>query len=365
MDEAPLRPPIGLCLAGGGFPGAFFEFGAVAALDAALTGWSPVRSRVIVGTSCGALVGAVLAMGLDPAEALAALGDRRHPLAPRLRGLSGVPWGEHLRGWGRALGALPADFRRRSGDGVPRWGDLVHDFQERLPAGFFSNAGVGRLVRRAARRQGIEDRFDALPVPLLVTATDLDGGERLVFGPGHDPGPPVSTAVRGSTAIPGYFIPVRIGERDVIDGQIAHPIHLDLAARPEVKAILAVSPLVAYRPGPGERRVRETGTSGVMDQMSRVSAEVKCAPAEAALRRARPDLVTLHFRPEPAEALALIRARFTPRDLARVWKLGFGAAARKLRTDPAATLAVLAPLGVGLDLEALERAGGPPEARIG
>jgi NTE family protein len=358
MGEGSERPPVALCLAGGGFPGAFYEFGAVAALDAALTGWSPVRSRVIVGTSCGAIVGAILALGIDPAEALAALDDRRHPLAPRMSRLQGIPWRAHARGLARALVAYPGDLRPRDGERGLRWREAARNFEERLPAGFFSNAGVGRLVRRAEARRGIADRFDALPAPLLVTATDLDGGGRRVYGTGHDAGPPVSLAVQGSTTIPGYFIPVRIGEHDVIDGQIAHPIHLDLAALPEVKLILAVSPLVAYRPGPGERRVRDAGTSGVMDQMARMSAEVKGGLAEDALRRERPDLRILHLRPSPAEALTLIRARFTPRDLAAVWRLGFGAAARTLRNDAAAPLAPLAPFGVGLDLEALARAEG-------
>ncbi len=352
MTPAHARLPVALALAGGGFPGAFWEFGAVAALEAGLPEWRPEASTRVVGTSCGALVGAVLGLGVRPEEALDALRRPGHPLSPRFRELSAVPWRRHLAGWGRAARAFPAALRGSSEGGRPRLWDAMQDLGREFPAGAFSNEGVERLVARAAERAGRADRFDALPMTLLVTATDLDTGERVVYGPGFD-NAPVSLAVRGSTVIPGWFEPVRIGERDLVDGQIADPVHLDLAAAPPAAAVIVVSPLAVYVRDRGPR-VGGEGAAAVMDQMARISAARKLRGVREALVRERPELRFLEVAPEAEEALTLIRARFRPRDLEVVWKLGFEAARRALRTPAGAAAAAAG--GLGVDPRGLEKA---------
>ena len=62
---------IGLVLGGGGAVGAAYHAGALAALEHDL-GWDPRRADFIVGTSAGALVGALLRLGL-PSSDLAAV----------------------------------------------------------------------------------------------------------------------------------------------------------------------------------------------------------------------------------------------------------------------------------------------------
>ena len=366
------RSPIALCLSGGGFPGAFYEFGAVAALEAALPGWRASRSRVIVGTSCGAVAGALLALGVDPAEALRALSVKDHPLEPRVKELSRLPWGRHARGLGRAARALPRLLRGRTEDRRPGFAGVLYDLQAFLPGGVFSNAGIGRLIERAAQLQGRPDRFEGLLARLLITASDLDSGERAVYGPGHDETAPVSLAVRASTTIPMYFEPVRIGGRHLIDGQIVDPAHLDLAVVEGTRAVLLVSPLVPYQaagasgrreapgeggsrrdeqPGPG---VAQLGVAAVMDQMARISASGKHRATRERVLREHPEVAIHEFHPEPREALDLMRAGFRPESLIATWKLGFAGTARRLRRDAQDLAASLEPLGVKLSLEALE-----------
>jgi NTE family protein len=313
------RLPVSLCLSGGGYAAAMFELGAAAALVGGLRGWSLDRSARVVGTSAGAVVGALLAFGIDPAAIPGELdsGDGAS-LVFRRRDFSRVPWGSHLRS---LLGG-------------------------RLPSGFFTNAGLEALVRRAARRQGIEDRFDALPVPLLIPATDLDSGERTVFGPGPGETTPVSAAVRASGAIPVFFEPARIGERDLIDGQIVDPLHLDLAAPPGVRVVIAVNALTPYRRSPRGIRVRSLGASAVSDQSARVSAAVKLAAARARLARERPEAALLEIAPEPDEAGALLAARFSRRFARDAWEKGFRAATRALGGIPGETRDVLRSLGI-------------------
>ncbi len=356
-ESARPRPPMALALAGGGFPGVFFELGAVAALEAGFPGWRARDCRRMVGTSCGALVGAILGFGLDPAEALTALSDRSHPLAPRFRELSAFPWKAHARGLARALGALPRLVRENAGGGHEGWTGLAQGLQEQFPAGFFSNRGIPELVARAARRAGCRDRFEDLRVPLRITATDVDTGERVVFGGGGAADPPVSAAVGASTAIPGYYVPVRVGERDLMDGQIVDPIHLDLAAEPGVRVVVGVSPLGVYRRGPDRpARIREGGSAAVMDQMARISAAIKLGASRERLARERPEVAVRMVHPRPEDVYFLVRARFEPRSLARAWGMGFAAAAAGLEGDGAEWEALLGPLGFTLDRESLAAA---------
>lgn len=362
--SAETRTRIALCLSGGGFPGAFYEFGAVAALEAALTGWTAANSRVIVGTSCGAVAGAMLALGVDPAEALRALSEKGHPLAPRVKELSRLPWRRHARGIGRAVRAFPSLVHRTPGGRRADFADMVYDLQAHLPGGLFSNVGIGALIERAAALHGRADRFDALLAPLLITASDLDSGERAVYGPGHDESAPVSLAVRASTVIPMYFEPVRIGERHLIDGQIVDPAHMDLAAIPGTESILVVSPLVPYRVKDAGRDagataslapgVADLGVAAIMDQMARISASVKHRATRERVRREHPEIAVHEFHPEPREALDLMRAGFRRESLIETWKLGFAGAARTLHRDAAALSASLAPLGVVVDTAALD-----------
>ena len=166
------RSAIGLALAGGGVGGALYEFGALLALDAALEGWSPVRSDRIVGTSAGGVVGAVVALGVDPEEIRRALEPGvSHPLAFTGRDFRRTPWREYLR----------SGLRRR------------------IPPGAFSNRGLEEFVHRAARVQSRGESFADLLAPLVIPATDLDTGERVIFGAGGDVSVPVGTAI-GSSA---------------------------------------------------------------------------------------------------------------------------------------------------------------------
>ena len=65
-----------------------------------------------------------------------------------------------------------------------------------------------RLVERAQALTGITT-FEQLRVPLAVVATDLNAGKPAVFRSGD-----LTPALLASTAIPGLFPTVRIGDRE-------------------------------------------------------------------------------------------------------------------------------------------------------
>jgi len=291
------RLPVSLALAGGGLSGALFDFGAVCGLEAGLPNWRAVRSERIVGTSAGAVVGAILAFGLDAGDVSAGF-------------------------WNGGRG--PWRFRRRDFYGIP--------WRERgtLLSGAFTNSGLERFVERAAALAGCPDRFDALKTTLLVPATDLDSGDRVVFGPPGADLPSVSRAVRASSAIPATFRPVMVGERAFIDGQLLDPLHLDLAVGPQTRAVFAVSSLVPYRWTGRGPRVEAMSFPAILDQAARVSAAAKLGPSVATFRSRFPEVALFMVEPSPEDIAILLTTGFRQARLKDAWDLGVKAANRML-----------------------------------
>lgn len=171
-------------LSGGGARGAL-QVGALRALLEC-----GERPDVIVGTSIGAWNGAVLA--LDPTlagvEAVADAWRTAHPS----RVLLGM---EPPRGSAQALAAMRAlTAVRRLAAGEPS---------------LYGDAGMRQMVAHL-----LDDiTFEQTAVPLRIIATDITHGTRAIFGTG-----PVAPAVLASSAIPGIFPPVRLGEAVYVDG---------------------------------------------------------------------------------------------------------------------------------------------------
>ncbi len=356
---------LALCLAGGGVSGAFYEFGAVAALEAGIDGWTVAQAPVVVGTSCGSIVGSFLALGIAATEPLtAARTGPKHPLWLNTRDVYRLPLDRHARGWVKALAGLPDSIRGREKGRRDSWLDVVFDMHRKLPSGVFTNEGIARVIGKAARWSGRDGSFAALDMPLRITATDLNEASRAVFGHGHVMDVPVGLAACASTCIPYYMEPVRILGRDYIDGQIWNPIHLDLGVVPATRAVLAVTPLSAYRQtrleatsqAGDEGRLGRAGAAVVLDQSARIAAKVKDEASRAAFRAAHPDIPVFFVEPEPDTVFDLMTAVLRPGNFARYWEIGFRTAARRLlgSRDEAGT--VLGALGMGLDVDGLRSA---------
>jgi NTE family protein len=61
--------------------------------------------------------------------------------------------------------------------------------------------------------------FEDLKTPLAVTATDFITGEGVVFSSGK-----LVEPIRASCAYPGMFLPIRLNDRLLVDGMLAHPV---------------------------------------------------------------------------------------------------------------------------------------------
>jgi len=261
-----------LVLGGGGLLGAMFQIGVLAALDEADRGLT--EFDLVVGTSGGAVVGALLAAGLTPAE----LRSMAPSFAPA--DLSQLCWRSLVAWLVRSPARVLARLREERRHGGLSLHDLITAVLEAAPSGLLSLDPLIEFLARTLDERGFDDRFDALPGQLVVPAIDLDWGERVVFGADHLRSVAVSSAVAASCAIPRLFRPVTIDDRDLIDGGLTDLLNLDLALRPGVSEILAIHAVVApindghkrCLPSPNGRcgRIAEQGFGAVMRQASKI-----------------------------------------------------------------------------------------------
>jgi predicted acylesterase/phospholipase RssA len=81
---------------------------------------------------------------------------------------------------------------------------------------------------------------------LYLAATDLDTCERIVFGALGWDDVPISTAVAASGALPMIYKPVKVKERELVDGGIVSTTNVDIAVEAGAKFVVVVNPLVPY-----------------------------------------------------------------------------------------------------------------------
>jgi hypothetical protein len=124
--------------------------------------------------------------------------------------------------------------------------DVALGLAEGLPSGLYSGSGIQDYMRAVLSDPDRSDEFRLLENELYLAATDLDTCERIVFGADGWDDVPISTAVRASTALPMVYKPVRVRDRELIDGGIVSTTNLDIAVEAGAKFIVVVNPLVPY-----------------------------------------------------------------------------------------------------------------------
>jgi predicted acylesterase/phospholipase RssA len=163
-------------------------------------------------------------------------------------------------------------------------------------------------VRTVLEGGGRSDDFRQLKRELYLTATDLDTCERIVFGqPGFDD-VPISTAVRASTALPMVYQPVRVGDRELVDGGIVSTTNLDLAVEAGARLVVVVNPLVPYvnRSEDGSeprRRVSDMGFPQIGYQTFKLMAHERLHGMATQWEQRYPGVDIILIEPEPTDEL--------------------------------------------------------------
>ena len=87
-----------------------------------------------------------------------------------------------------------------------------------------------------AEKLGLDLQFDALNLPLAVTATDCLRGESVILSEGS-----VLDALIATCAFPGIFHAVKLGERWLLDGGMLNNIPVNLAKVLGAQVVIAVN----------------------------------------------------------------------------------------------------------------------------
>jgi NTE family protein len=238
-----------LVLGGGGLTGGVYEIGALRSLDLLSVRHTVNEFDVYVGTSAGSFVAAALANGVTPEEMMRVIAQQVPTPFPEARVSSllkpnyrefvirGVKFPLRLA---QVLGSLARDAGQVSAV------DVLLGLADALPTGLYSAEGIERYVRHILSGPARTNDFRELRRELYVTATDLDSCERVVFGAEGADGVPISRAVSASSALPMIYKPVRIGDREYIDGGLVSTTNLDIAVERGARFIVVVNPLVPY-----------------------------------------------------------------------------------------------------------------------
>lgn len=312
------RSRTALVLGGGGFTGGVYEIGALRAFDLLSVNSTVNDFDIYVGTSAGSFIGSMLAAGVTPEEMMRVLTDEEG--APIDRISQDTVLRPNFGEYATRLATLPLHVAGMVKNMLPRLGDLsvidiAYGLAEHLPAGAYSNAGIGAYVREALATKGVVDSFDALSRELYLTGTDLDSGERVVFGDkdGDWAGVSVSKAVECSTALPLVYEPVEVNGRTLVDGGIYSTTNVDVAVERGAEFIVVVNPLVPYAndrnvglptvSGSRVRRIADMGLPAIANQAFRLLLHQRLAIAVESWKERYPGVDILLFEPEPDDEL--------------------------------------------------------------
>jgi NTE family protein len=272
------RRRTGLVIGGGAALGGAWAVGALSALND-VEGYDPASSAdLVVGTSAGSVLAALLGCGVP-------LDVMQHRLSGRtaedVEGTGPVnPFAvhDHVR---TALGNIPRP--------IPAPGNLLlaartlgrpHRYTMMTTAAALAPRGRGSLQPVAdliAEYTGGR-RWPRRPKTWIV-AMDFDSGRRVAFGRSDAPVVPLVDAVLASCAAPGYFPPVPIGSRRYVDGGAVSVTNVDVVLREHLDEVLVLAPMAMFeRDHPSglfarlERRARRLWTRRLNVEVSRLAA---------------------------------------------------------------------------------------------
>jgi predicted acylesterase/phospholipase RssA len=256
-SAAARKPRIALSLAGGGPLGAIYEIGALCALQEALDGVDFTRLDHYIGVSAGSFIAASLANGMSPQDLCksfidnteAEVNSAQHSDRFDPAWLMRPAFGEFAR---RAI-MFPSLLTSAIWRATVERKSIVSALEllgPALPTGIFSSKEVNERMATIFSQPGRSNDFRALQKMrgsrLTVVATNLDSGESAPFGsPGWDH-VPISQAVQASSALPGLFPPVEIGEHYFVDGALKKTLHASVALDDGMDLMICLNPLVPF-----------------------------------------------------------------------------------------------------------------------
>ncbi|MBX7119487.1 MAG: patatin-like phospholipase family protein, partial [Gemmatimonadaceae bacterium] len=272
---APAR--TALVLAGGGAKG-LTHIGVLQALDSL-----GIVPDLIVGTSMGAIVGALYAGGDDGATVLARL---------RAVGLD-----ELVRNYeptvSASLGAL---------EPILVWEEEPTHWV--LQTGAVREMEVSAALSRLALRANVTARgdFDRLPIPFRAVATDLDSRQVVPIGGGD-----LARALRASMSIPLLLRPVVLEGRTLVDGGLSSNVPVGVARALGAERVI-VSTIASPKPDPAAFDDPLTVSTQLFEFLW-VQDPLDARPGDVVIAQPTAAYGMLDFRPVMLDSLARVGRR--------------------------------------------------------
>jgi NTE family protein len=205
------KPRVAVVLSGGSALG-LAHVGALKVIEQA-----GIPIDMIVGTSMGAIVGGLYAVGYSP--------DQLDSIVTKLN------WTTVLSEQRDSLGDHYNLLKRQR---FPFW--IGFDSKGiSLGAGLLEGQNVLSLLTELTLHDLNVRDFDKLPVPYRAVATDIMTGEKVVISRGS-----IADAMRASMSLPGIFRPYALDGRQLVDGGIADNMPVDVAREMGADIVIAV-----------------------------------------------------------------------------------------------------------------------------
>lgn len=231
------RPKVGLVLSGGGAKGTA-HLGVLKVLEQ-----QQIPIDYIAGTSIGAYVGGMYALGYSAAEIEEIM--------------LGTDWNAGYSDTIPREDLSLRDKTKRDQYNIP----LNIGFSQgelKAPSGLLRGQTMSRLLRQSAGLVHEFNHFDQLPIPFRAVATDLETSKAVILDSGS-----LVNAMQASATVPAALQPTEYHDQLLVDGGIANNMPVDVAKAMGADIIIAVdigSPLV------GKDKLKSA--LSVLDQLS-------------------------------------------------------------------------------------------------
>jgi predicted acylesterase/phospholipase RssA len=337
------RDKTALVLGGGGFTGGVYEIGALRALDLLAVNSTVNNFDVYVGTSAGAFIAALCANGVTPEEMMQVVTrqgkvpfkdiDISDLLRPNLLEFA-------RKGALMPLRALSLARQVLAQPGGVSLMDVLLGLADNLPSGIYTGVGIEDYLRQVLSEPGRTDDFAELPCELYVAATDLDTCERVVFGVDGSEDVPISLAVRASGALPMVYAPVKVHDRELIDGGMVSTTNLDIAVEAGAKLVVVINPIVPFINdfadtvktihGRRARRVSDMGFAQIGYQAFKLVAHQRLHELAKTWEERYPGVDIVLIEPEPADELMFQTSMMSFASRVEIARHGFESVTKRL-----------------------------------
>jgi len=310
MSFKGIKSKTALVLAGGGLTGTVYEIGALRAIDDLLVDRTVNDFDLFVGTSAGSLVASCLANGITTEQLMRIVDGSAQTIEPigpqHLFRFNFGEFSKRALQWPRVLWGAWSHYLRNFDDMTAF--DWLWSLSEGLPSALYDGLVLEKYVRSVFEQMGGSNSFAELAKKLCIIATDLDTGERRVFGEDDACEVPISLAVAASTALPLVYKPVRIGNKEYVDGGLRGTASLDVAIEHGANLVICINPLVPFDNsartaipflGADGGYLSDKGMQAIMSQVSRITIQAGLHYHIKQLRRTYPEVDIVLIEPRP------------------------------------------------------------------